>query len=72
MKYIFAGVIAFALLGATLIQASSGTQMAAPESCLNTITRTWGGCAATNAGLPETGNSGGGSKVIMMMTRATI
>lgn len=72
MKFIVAIAVTFALFGAMMPGTSSDNHLAAPESCANMMTGDWDRCVVTNAGLPETGSYGGGSKILMMMTRATI
>ncbi len=72
MKYILATIVTCALLEALVSGSTSGTNMAASESCVNIMTGDWDKCVVTNAGLPVTGGYGGGSKILMMMTRATI
>jgi hypothetical protein len=72
MKFIIVTAITLALFGATMSDSSSDNHFAAPETCANMMTGDWDRCVVTNAGLPETGSYGGGSKILMMMTRATI
>ena len=72
MKFIVAIAATLAMFGVASNSASTTDQVAAPELCLNILTETWGGCGAVNAGLPSNGYHGGGSKLMMMMTRATI
>ncbi|MEY4418244.1 MAG: hypothetical protein RIQ88_682 [Actinomycetota bacterium] len=70
MKFVFAIAILGALLATN--QISTSNVVAAPEQCLDIYTKTWGGCAAINAGLPQTSGTGGGSKGLYVMVRATL
>ena len=70
MKFLVSIAFLGGLLGTP--QLSTSNLISAPELCLDIYTKTWGGCAAINAGLPQTSGTSGGSKGLYAAIRATL